>query len=830
MSDQLPREPLKEPADPAPPARFLIRAIESVRRDGDAVDMVVIAVGYALLGSIPGLITTEPLADQGLEQRLPNLPRLDAVESLEPSGAGVSSPGARSATIRVRACSPRVLRMTLVPEGEWSPAADGMADGILVDPTPGSTRLIVEEEADYLRISTGELTLHVARRPFAWTLENSEGRVLTRSGGDRRQVAGFPLAPALAFGEGRTWASFELSPGEVIVGLGEQYGSVVHNGRELELVADDALGAGTGRVYKAVPLYHSTAGYSVFVHSPGPMTVHVGYPFPSLLEIVNEEPDRLDLFLLGGTDLKSRLTDYVGLTGRMTVPPRWGLGVWMSRCRYRTREELEAVAGELRAREVPCDVLHVDPDWLERDLLNCDFVWSDRKYPDPAGMIGALHAQGFRLSLWELPYLDPEAPLYEQAARAGYLVRDAAGAPAAVARTFSRDGRPRGLVDFSNPTARSWWKELNRGLLDLGVDVIKCDFGEGLPDDARMADGRTGRSWRNLYPLWYNRTVAESVAEVRSQPLIWSRSGWAGSQRYPAQWGGDPEASVAGLAAELRAGISWGLSAPGLWGHDIGGFYGHGPSPELYIRWAQVGCLSPLTRFHGLTPREPWAFGERSFEIVCRFIQLRYRLLPYLESVVIEAARWGWPVMRGLGLEFPDDPLLWSIDHEYLLGPDLLVVAVLSESPDPVTVEVRFPEGTWCDFWTGRAYQGPGWFSVTVDLDRLPLFVRNGAVIPMGPGGNFTDAIPDDVWDLHCWWAGSAVPPLSSAGAPAMPVTTNVHAGSAEYSYTLGGTEAGTDGDVHIQADEPVVRARSAFVHGADGRELPVPVVRVGPR
>jgi alpha-D-xyloside xylohydrolase len=252
------------------------------------------------------------------------------------------------------------------------------------------------------------------------------------------------------------------------------------------------------------------------------------------------------------------------------------------------------------------------------------------------------------------------------------------------------------------------------------------------------------RSWRNLYPLWYNRTVAEVV------PFVLGRSGWAGSQRYPGQWGGDAECSAAGMAASLRGGLGWAVSAPGLWAHDIGGFSGHGLTPELYVRWAQWGCLSPLARFHGIGPREPWAFGERALEIVREFIELRYRLLPYLLHAAGEAARHGWPMMRPVALEHPGDRGAWAVEHEYLLGSDLLVVPVLDDGPGPVGVPCYLPPGEWVDWWTGEARSGPTWVEVEAPLERLPLFARGGAVVPMGPAMQCTDEVAaSEPWTLH---------------------------------------------------------------------------------
>jgi alpha-D-xyloside xylohydrolase len=254
--------------------------------------------------------------------------------------------------------------------------------------------------------------------------------------------------------------------------------------------------------------------------------------------------------------------------------------------------------------------------------------------------------------------------------------------------------------------------------------------------------------------------------------------------------------------------LSWGLSAPGLWAHDIGGFYGDGPSPELYVRWAQVGCLSPLTRFHGLGPREPWAFGSEAERIVTAAIELRYRLLPYLVSVAEQSAGAGLPVMRPLVLEFPDDPSLALVEHEFLLGRDLLVVAVLDDGPGPAATTVVLPPGRWYEWFTGAMFDGPARLDMDVPLDRFPLFVRAGSVLPLGPPGRCTSEIPRDEWELHV--------------VPGPPRTTEVHDGGRIWRYRPvigegGGIEA-------VVVEEPALRARSAVVHLDSGRTVTVPL------
>ncbi|MGH7920602.1 MAG: TIM-barrel domain-containing protein, partial [Candidatus Dormibacteraceae bacterium] len=529
------------------PARYMVRRV--VGHDGP--DLLVEAVAYTPMPGVQGIVTAESVEDQGLQTNLPNLPDLATIAHADLAAA--------RARLRVTEVMPDVARLRMWADGMDMPPDDGGGQGMLVShPGLGSTRPFPAFEFQ--------------ERPFAFGF-----RGLLRGGGDRRQVEGFPLAPNLGLGSGRTVISFHLDPEALVYGFGEQFSRLVQNGHRLELRNADGLGSGTGPAYKNLPIFH-VGSATVLVHTPSIVHADIGASDESLLVLEVEEPT-LDLFIVGGGDLKHRLALLTELTGRSKVPPVWAFGLWMSRCRYRTRDELEQAARGMREHRVPCDVLHVDPDWLQLDRLNCDFRWSEEKYPDPEEMIRKLAEMGYHLSVWELPYIDRASPVYDEAQAAGYLVRRADGNPARADKT-SADGRPRGLVDFSNPSARRWWQEKHRRLIEMGVAVMKTDFGEGLPDDAVMHDGRSGRAWHNLYPLWYNRTVFEAIESLTGRAgLVWGRSGWVGSQRYPAQWAGDPESSLAGMAATLRGGLSYALSAPGFWSHDIGGFYGPPPSP-----------------------------------------------------------------------------------------------------------------------------------------------------------------------------------------------------------------------------------------------------------
>jgi alpha-D-xyloside xylohydrolase len=330
-----------------------------------------------------------------------------------------------------------------------------------------------------------------------------------------------------------------------------------------------------------------------------------------------------------------------------------------------------------------------------------------------------------------------------EAERRGLLMKAKGETGPALVQGFAK---PSVAVDFTNPEAVHWFKAKNRRLLEMGVAVIKTDFAEDLPADALAHDRTPAEELHNLYPLLYQRAVFEVTQEVHGYGLIWGRSGYAGSQRYPVQWGGDPACTFADMAASLRGALSWILSGASFASFDMGGFFGlptltDPPSPELYVRWSQMGLLFSHARAHGHTaPREPWEYGEPALSIFRNYARLRYRLLPYLYSAALQAPK-GIPLVRPLLYDHPADPTAHHIDDEYFLGPDLLVAPMFKADGSR---DVYLPRGTWFDYWSDRQFDGASWIQYDAALETLPLFVRAGAIIAMGPELEFANERP---WD-----------------------------------------------------------------------------------
>ncbi len=560
-------------------------------------------------------------------------------------------------------------------------------------------------------------------RPSPWRVEfrDAQRQTLTASvhPGDcagllNRQPTPFSFVRRGADLARHVAASFSLAPDEKIFGCGESFTRLNKRGQKIPLWSFDAHGVQHQLMYKPVPFFMSSRGYGMFVHTTAPMTFDFGHTHDATTTMFLGD-DSLDLFFFIGTP-KEVLAEYTALTGRSPMPPTWSFGLWMSRITYKSEQEVRQVASDLREHRIPCDVIHLDTGWFETDWL-CDYQFSTTRFDNPAQMIADLRKAGFRISLWQLPYFTPANPLYREAVEKGYAVQSS---------LHNHLPTEDAVLDFSNPDAVRWYQQLLVNLLKMGVSAIKADFGEGAPLLGRYHSGQSGFFEHNLYPLRYNQAVAEITREVTGDSIIWARSAWAGSQRYPIHWGGDAENTNSAMAATLRGGLSLGLCGFSFWSHDIGGFVHQSPE-AIYRRWLPFGMLSSHSRCHGAPPKEPWAYGEAFTEAFRRCAKLKYQLLPYIIAQAKASSEQGLPMMRALFLEYPDDPGSWLIEDEYLFGSDLLVAPLFEETN---VRRVYLPPGHWIDYQSGRVYPGGQWHPIAAGEIPLVLLVRDGAALP----------------------------------------------------------------------------------------------------
>ena len=507
-------------------------------------------------------------------------------------------------------------------------------------------------------------------------------------------------------------ACFALSPDEKIFGCGESYTNLNKRGQKVVLFTDDANGVQNESMYKPIPFFMSSRGYGVFMHTSSPVTCDFGKYFSGVTSLMIGD-DALDLFIFIG-EPKEILNEYTNLTGKAGMPPLWSFGFWMSRITYFSEADGRAVADKLRVNKIPCDVIHFDTGWFETDW-RCDYKFSSSRFQNPEKMITDLKKQGFHISLWQLPYFVPKNSLFPEIISKGLAVKDAKG------NIPYEDA----VLDFSNPETVKWYQERIGGLLKMGVGAIKVDFGEAAPLNGLYYSGKTGFYEHNLYPLRYNKAVADITKEVNGENIIWARSAWAGSQRYPTHWGGDPANTNTSMAATLRGGLSLGLSGFTFWSHDMGGFV-HAAPENLYRRWASFGMLTSHARSHGIPPTEPWEYGEDFLNFFRNADELRYRLMPYIYAQAKHSSENGLPMIRALFIEFPGDPGSWLIDNEYLFGSDMLVAPMFENTRER---DVYLPPCNWIDYQTGKTYSG-GWHRMAPGKIPIIILIKEGSVIP----------------------------------------------------------------------------------------------------
>lgn len=693
-----------------------------------------------------------------------NLQSLHRITQLELRASTAS--GARfdtdAGSLQVECYAPGILRLRLAA----GPDALLPDYGLLATPPEVPPQVRFAADGGTYRLEAGALALDLAPDPVRLRLSHN-GRTLLESVTDGH-IRGGLRVPSMALDEsdsrGPAWViALALRAGEPIFGLGEKFGPLNRRGQLITSWNEDALGVNSERSYKNAPFAWSPHGWGVFVHTTSRVSHGVGYPqWSHRSYIMRTEDSVLDLFLFGAESPTGVLERYTHLTGRAPLPPRWSYGVWMSRCYYRTADEALAAARGLRERRIPCDVLTLDGRaWLKVET-RFGFEWDVERYPDPEAFARELKDLNFRLCVWEYPYVSVHSPLFRYLAEMGYLLRNAVGDPYVYEWDPSPFGElltplpPSGMIDFTNPEAYAWYRDAHQHLFAQGVDVIKTDFGEQIPPDAFAANGDTGARLHNVYALLYNRCVYEATAQsTPGGALVWGRSGWTGSQRYPIQWGGDPQADWEGLAASVRGGLSWGASGAPFHSHDIGGFYhmtpGAIPDAELYVRWTQAGVMASHTRFHGTSAREPWYFGDEVEQIVRNWLEWRYRLIPYLEACALEAHRTGLPVMRAMPLVFPDDPASWAFEHQYMLGPSLLVAPVIEPGG---RVRCYLPAGGWYDLEAGERFEGPHVIERTLRLDQMAVYGREGCLLPLGPVVQHTGELASQPAVMDVWVFG----------------------------------------------------------------------------
>ena len=600
------------------------------------------------------------------------------------------------------------------------------------------TELTETDEA--LTFASGPIRLRVSKTtPFQMFFEDGAGKPLT--GPASGQIG----LMALRGESSHLMQKLSLGVNEQIYGLGERFGPLVRNGQDVEIWNEDG-GTSSELSYKNIPFYLSSRGYGLFVNSPGKVDFAIGTERVASVQF-SLPGEELDYYVLGGPTPKDVLTQYTALSGRAPALPAWSYGLWLTTSfmtEYNEKIVSEQIEGMFE-RDIPLGVFHFDCFWMkERQWV--DFAWDEKAFPEPAAMLARLKARGLKICVWINPYVSGLSAMFDEGAAGGYFLKRADGSP------FQIDLWQPGMaiVDFTNPDAVQWYNGKLRALLDMGVDCFKTDFGERIPTDVVYHDASDPQLMHNYYAYLYNEAVFKLLEEERGAggAVLFARAATACSQKFPVHWGGDCWATFESMAEDLRGGLSFLLSGGGYWSHDIGGFEGTA-TPALYKRWVALGLFSSHSRLHGSSSyRVPWLFGDEAVDVLRFFTKLRHRLMPYLAGAAAEVTALGWPMMRPMVLEYPDDPACRYLDRQYLLGGSLLVAPVFSEDS---RAEYYLPHGRWTDFWTGAVQEGGRWYTETVGFLRIPLFVRENTLLPMGATENTPDYDYQSGLTLHAF-------------------------------------------------------------------------------
>jgi alpha-D-xyloside xylohydrolase len=520
-------------------------------------------------------------------------------------------------------------------------------------------------------------------------------------------------------------------------GTGERFNGLDQRGYILPLISDDRYGNKGVGVHKPVPFFMSTQGFGVWVDGYAPGTFDLSGS-ERLVTRLRFRDSRFRVVFFGGPGLGDILEAFTALTGRPRVPPPWSLALWKSRDVHHNQDSVIADVERLRDYGIPASVLVIDSPW---ETGYNTFEVNTRQFRNPDRMFSRIRELGFELCLWltpfinshnviDMPGIQPISSNFDEAARAGHLVEDTSGA-VALSEWWKGEG---GLVDFTDPEAVAWWHQQLRRTRAYGARAFKADDGEGnFVPTAVFHDGTSARAMKNRYAVLYDSVVRAYVDdELEGDGVIITRAGYTGAGRGTFAWAGDNRASFDfddGLPSVIRAGQNAALSGIVLWGSDIAGYAGQ-PTAELFVRWTQFATFTPFMQVHMASNQGPWDFDDRTLDIFRRFARLRLQLFPYLYQALHEAARSGMPVIRPMALAFPADREAHEHIYQFLFGPDLLVAPIYR--PDSHR-SVYVPRGRWIDFWTGVALEGSQTVEVEAPLERIPLFVRAGAILPLLP-------------------------------------------------------------------------------------------------
>ena len=613
---------------------------------------------------------------------------------------GIVAQTASGSRVQIDVCRHNMFHLRIYPLGEVVASNTYMVDE---DFAPHDISYTVQSQDEATIIKTKACTLRMEHAPFAVVVRDNRGEVV------------FATEDNVSWNDRQLFFNLKASEDETFYGTGLRRVFPLNSHTIAHRIERNTWDG------KSTPFYVSSKGYGFFLNTS---LWDTSWSFEASVACMIPRCDLLDAYIMVG-DMPTVTETYRELVGATLMPPKWSLGYWNGRYSYRTKEELLDNAKKFREKDIPCDLIFLDLMWrgVYIPMEETDLTWDYECFPDPEGMVKDLQKDDFHLFTH-------------------------------VNTTSNVDAR-----DFSNPDHVKDWRDKIIPLIKEGTQGFMVDGGEGkgMNDNFMSWNVPGGKYYNGMYPeemanIWgllYNKTVVTAMRDARpdERMLGLTRAATAGSQKYGVIWSGDHTSEWETLAQEIMAGMHMSLSGFPYWTFDIGGIDGK-PKGDIFLRWLQVGCFVPVARTHGVFPREPWLYGTTIEDASRKILKLRMKLIPYLYSIAYAMHQKGTPMARPLMWHYPEDDRVKTIWDQWTLGRDLLVAPVYHK--DTFSRSLYLPEGQWLELATGIVYDGKQDITVDAPLDSIPLFLRKGAIIPMGEAHNHTKVKLDRL-DLYIY-------------------------------------------------------------------------------
>ena len=650
--------------------------------------------------------------------------------------------------LQITLLSSSVLKIAFSPTGLFERKNKSFA--VIQEKLEEMEAIAVNAQATSYELTTADIRIRIQRNPMAVKIYDKYQKLLFSDAIEQ---------PRIVEGSAITECKL-LRRDEHFFGLGEKSGGLDRRGHTYKMWNSDkpCYSVTEDPLYKSIPFFMSNYHYGIFLDNTYKTRFDFGVKSDSYYTFTTPKGAMVYYFMYG-KDYKQIIAQYIALTGKPIMPPKWALG--FAQCRgLLTSEKLTMeIAEGYRKRKIPCDIIYQDIGWTQNLQ---DFKWRKGNYTDPVRMLKQLRADGFKVVVSQDPVVSQaNKPQWEEADRLGYFVTDST-----TSKSYDMPwpwGGNCGVVDFTNPAVANWWGKLQQQPIDDGIAGFWTDMGEPAWSNEEETERLVMRhhlgmhdEMHNVFGLTWDKVVKEQFEKRNPNRRVFqmTRSAFAGLQRYSFAWTGDSGNGSDVLkgwsqfANQIPLILSSGLGGIPFITCDITGYCGditnYEAMSELFVRWMQFGIFNPLSRLHheGNNAVEPWLFGAPAEKIVTDAIRLKYKCMPYLYSYAYVAHRDGLPIMRPLFLEYPDDQETYTIDHQFLWGKEFLVAPVVKKNAREK--RVYFPMGQWIDYEDKQTvYQGEQWYTVKAPLHKIPLFVKKGSIIPTMPVMNYVEERTD---------------------------------------------------------------------------------------